>query len=86
MLVRGVAAVEDVETFTRAAAWGFLARTFCDPVRAGVAGADDPVLAVKGALSSAKRKCASQRTDTLGASGAGTHIFAKSLFMTEVKV
>ena len=50
-LVREVAAVEDVETFARAAAGRFLARTMCDPVRAGVAAADDPVLAGRGALS-----------------------------------
>ena len=50
-LVRGVAAVEDVETFARAAAGQFLARTLCDPLRAGVAAADDPLLVGKGALS-----------------------------------
>ena len=50
-LVSRVAAVEDVETFARAAAGRFLARTMYDPVRAGVAAADDPVLAGQGALS-----------------------------------
>ena len=50
-LVRGVAAVEDVETFARAAARRFLARTMWDPVRAGVAAADDPLLSGLGALS-----------------------------------
>ena len=50
-LVRGVARVEDVETFARAAAGRFLARTLCDPVRAGVGAADDPVLEGKGGLS-----------------------------------
>ena len=50
-LVRGVAAVEDVETFASAAAGRFLARRMCNPVRAGVAMADDPVLEGKGALS-----------------------------------
>ena len=50
-LVQGMAAVEDVETFARVAAGRFLARTLCDPVRGGVAVADDPVLAGKGALS-----------------------------------
>ena len=50
-LVRGVAAVEDVETFASAAAGRFLAHTMCDPVRAAVAGAEDPVLAGVGMLS-----------------------------------
>ena len=50
-LVREVAAVEDVETFARAATRRFLTRTMCDPVRAGVAAADDPLLAGMGALS-----------------------------------
>ena len=50
-LVRGVAAVEDVETFARAAAGRFLARTMCDPVRTVVVGAGDPVLEGKGELS-----------------------------------
>ena len=50
-LVRGVVAVEDVEVFVRAAASRFLARTLCDPDRAGVVAADDPVLVGKGALS-----------------------------------
>ena len=49
-LVRGVAAVQDVETFAMAAGW-FLTQTMCDPVRAGVAAADDPLLVGKGALS-----------------------------------
>ena len=48
---RGVAAVEDVETFARAAAGRFLARTMCDPVRTVVVGAGDPVLEGKGELS-----------------------------------
>ena len=43
--------MEDVETFARAAAGRFLARRMCDPVRAGVAAADDPVLVGKRALS-----------------------------------
>ena len=51
VVVHRVAAVEDVETFARAAAGQFLARTLCDPVRAGVAVADDPALSGKGALS-----------------------------------
>ena len=50
-LVRGVATVEDVETFATAAAGRFLAPTMCDPVCTGVAEADDPVLAGKGVLS-----------------------------------
>ena len=50
-LVQGVAAVEDVKTFARVASGRFLVRTMCDPVRAGVAVADDPVLAGKGVLS-----------------------------------
>ena len=45
------ATVEDVETFARAAAGRFLARTMCDPFRAGVAAADDPELNGKGELS-----------------------------------
>ena len=40
-----------METFARAAAGRFLARTICDPVRAGVAAADDPVLVGGGVLS-----------------------------------
>ena len=43
--------MEDVETFARAAAGRFLTRTMCDPVRARVAMAGDPVLEGKGALS-----------------------------------
>ena len=50
-LVPGVAAVEDVETFARAATGRFLARTMCNPIRAGVAAADDPLLDGKGSLS-----------------------------------
>ena len=50
-LFRGVAAVEDFETFVRAAAGRFLARTMCDPVRVGVAAQDDPLLLGMGALS-----------------------------------
>ena len=50
-LVQGMAAVEGVETFARAAARRFLARTMCDPVRAGVAAASDPILAGSGTLS-----------------------------------
>ena len=50
-MVNEVAAVESVETFERAAAGRFLARTLCDPVRAGVAETDDPVLVGKGVLS-----------------------------------
>ena len=47
----GVAAVEDVENFARAAARRFLVRTLCDPARAGVAAADDPMLEGRGELS-----------------------------------
>ena len=43
--------MEDVETFARAAAGRFLARTMCDPIRAGVAAADDQLLAGVGTLS-----------------------------------
>ena len=43
-LVRGVAAVEGVETFARAAAGRFFACRMCDPTRAGVAVGDEPVL------------------------------------------
>ena len=50
-LVQGVAAVENFETFARAAAGRFLARTRCDPFRAAVAAAEDPVLAGVGTLS-----------------------------------
>ena len=50
-LVQGVAAVESIETFARAAAGRFITRTLCDPVRAGVAAADDPLLVGLGALS-----------------------------------
>ena len=49
-LVWGVAAVEDVETFARAAAGRFLARTMCDLVRARVAAEDDPLLGGLGSL------------------------------------
>ena len=38
-----IAAVEDVETFTRAAAGRFLARTVCDPPRAGVGVVDEEI-------------------------------------------
>ena len=51
ILVQGMAAVEDVETFARAAGGCFLARTMCHPVPAGVAAADDPLLVGKGVLS-----------------------------------
>ena len=51
ILVQGVVVVEDVETFAREAAGRFLARTMCEPVRAGVAVAGDPVLVGKGVLS-----------------------------------
>ena len=50
-LVQGLAAVESVEMFVRPAARRFLARTMCDPVRAGVAGTGDLALVGKGALS-----------------------------------
>ena len=50
-LVQGVVAVEDVETFAKAAAGRFLALTMCDPIRAGVAAADKPVLSGMGVLS-----------------------------------
>ena len=45
-----IAGVEDVETFARAAAGRFLARTLCDPPRAGV-GVVDEGIAGKGQLS-----------------------------------
>ena len=45
-----IAAVEDVETFARAATGRFLARTLCDPLRAGV-GMVDKGIAGKGQLS-----------------------------------
>ena len=45
-----LAAVEDVETFARAAAGRFLAHTVCDPTRAGV-GVVDEGIAGKGQLS-----------------------------------
>ena len=45
-----IAAVEDVETLARAAAGKFLARTLCDPPRAGV-GVVDEGIAGKGRLS-----------------------------------
>ena len=45
-----IGAVEDVETFARAAAGRFLARTLCDPPRAGV-GVVDEGIAGKGQLS-----------------------------------
>ena len=45
-----IAAVEDVETFARAATGGFLARTLCDPPRAGV-GVVDAGIAGRGRLS-----------------------------------
>ena len=49
--VRKMAAVEGVETFARAAAGRFLARTMCDPVRAGVAESRVVVVAGAGELS-----------------------------------
>ena len=49
--VRKIAAVEGVETFARAAAGRFLARTMCDPGCAGVAGDGDAVMAGAGELS-----------------------------------
>ena len=49
--VRKIAAVEGVETFARAAAGRFLARTMCDPCRAGVAENGDAVMAGAGELS-----------------------------------
>ena len=51
MLVRKVAAVEDVEMFARTVAGRFLARIMCDPVRAGVVAVDDLVLGGKRELS-----------------------------------
>ena len=50
-LVRGVAAVESVETVVRAAAGWFLAQSLCDLLLTGVAASDDPVLVGKGILS-----------------------------------
>ena len=49
--MQGVVAVEGVETFARVATGWFLAYTMCDPLCAGVALADDPVLEGKGVLS-----------------------------------
>ena len=49
--VRKMAAVEGVETFACAAAGRFLARTMCDPIRAGVAEVVDTVMAGAGELS-----------------------------------
>ena len=49
--MRKVAAVEGVETFARAAAGRFLARTMCDLSRAGVAVNGDAVMAGAGELS-----------------------------------
>ena len=46
-----IAAVEDMETFARAATGRFLARTLCDPQRAGI-GVVDEGIAGKGQLSS----------------------------------
>ena len=45
-----IAAVEDVETFTRAASGRFLACTLCDPLRAGI-GVVDERIAGQGNLS-----------------------------------
>ena len=45
-----IAAVEDVETFARAASGRFLARTLCDPLRAGI-GVVDERIAGQGNLS-----------------------------------
>ena len=45
-----IAAVEDVETFAKAASGRFLARTLCDPLRAGI-GQGDEDLAERGTLS-----------------------------------
>ena len=50
-LLQRVVAVESAETFARVATGRFLAWKLCDPVRAGVAAADDPVLEGKGELS-----------------------------------
>ena len=49
--VRKMAAVEGVETFARAAAGRFLARTMCDPGRAGVAKNEDAAMVNAGELS-----------------------------------
>lgn len=49
--VRKVAAVEEVEMFARASAGPFLARTLCNPSRAGVAECGDPAVVGKGPLS-----------------------------------
>ena len=49
--VKKIAAVEGVETFARVAAGRFLARTICDPSRAGVAEGGDAVMARAGELS-----------------------------------
>ena len=45
-----MAAVEGVETFARATAGRFLARTMCDPARAGVAEVVDSVMSGAGEL------------------------------------
>lgn len=47
-LVQVVVAVESVKTFARVVAGRFFPRTICDPIRAGVAVADDSVLDGKG--------------------------------------
>ena len=47
-LVEEVAVVETVKTFVRAVAGQFLARTMCDPDRAGVVAEGDPVLVGRG--------------------------------------
>ena len=49
--VHKIAAVESVEMFARASAGRFLARTMCNPSRAGIAECRDPALFGKGALS-----------------------------------
>ena len=49
--VRNAAAVVGVEMFARASAGRFLARTMCNPSRAGVAEYGDPALVGKGSLS-----------------------------------
>ena len=48
---RKVTAVEGVEMFARASAGRFLARTICNPSRAGVAECGDSALVGKGSLS-----------------------------------
>ena len=49
--VQKVAAVESIEMFVRASSGHFMARTMCNPSRAGVGECGDPALVGKGSLS-----------------------------------